>query len=168
LDTSVNASRKAKVTITGAYDDSTACYFGGFVITDNYSNKLLRRENGPPNLLSIILLPNNTARKNPLKLKILPELFEQAIQSAENSDYWKAMTLNGLLVSSLMGYDYSPILFSIENGALSASISGNGPSIAVIIEKKNLITIKSILEKYGKILVCKINNTKASIEKKIG
>ena len=168
LDTAVNASRKAKVTITGAYDDSTACYFGGFVITDNYSNKLLRRENGPFNLLSIILLPNNTARKNPLKLKILPEFFEQAIQSAENSDYWKAMTLNGLLVSSLMGYDYSPILFSIENGALSASISGNGPSIAVIVEKKNLIPIKSILEKYGKILVCKINNTKASIEKKIG
>ena len=109
LDTAVNASRKAKVTITGAYDDSTACYFGGFVITDNYSNKLLRRESGPLDLLSLILLPNNTARKNPLKLKILPEFFELAIQSAENSDFWKAMTLNGLLVSSLMGYDYSPI-----------------------------------------------------------
>src|SRR5215216_3086554 len=168
LESAVNASRKAKITITGAYDDSTACYFGGFVITDNYSNKLLRRENGPLDLLALILLPNNSTRRNPLKLKILPEFFEQAIQSAENSDFWRAMTLNGLLVSSLMGYDYSPILFSIENGALSASISGNGPSIAVIIEKKNLITIKSILEKYGKILVCKINNTKASIEKKIG
>lgn len=168
LDTAVNASRKAKITITGAYDDTTACYFGGFVITDNYSNKLLRREKGPLDLLSLILLPNNSARKNPLKLKILAEFFDQAIQSAENSDYWKAMTLNGLLVSSLMGYDYTPILFSIENGALSASISGNGPSIAVIIEKKNLITITNILEKYGKILVCKINNTKASIEKKIG
>lgn len=168
LDTAVNASRKAKITITGAYDDTTACYFGGFVITDNYSNKLLRREKGPLDLLSIILLPNNSARKNPLKLKILAEFFDQAIQSAENSDYWKAMTLNGLLVSSLMGYDYTPILLSIENGALSASISGNGPSIAVIIEKKNLLTITNILEKYGKILVCKINNTKASIEKKIG
>lgn len=168
LDTAVNASRKAKITITGAYDDTTACYFGGFVITDNYSNKLLRREKGPLDLLSLILLPNNSARKNPLKLKILAEFFDQAIQSAENSDYWKAMTLNGLLVSSLMGYDYTPILLSIENGALSASISGNGPSIAVIIEKKNLITITNILEKYGKILVCKINNTKASIEKKIG
>lgn len=168
LDTAVNASRKAKITITGAYDDTTACYFGGFVITDNYSNKLLRREKGPLDLLSIILLPNNSARKNPLKLKILAEFFEQAIQTAENSNYWKAMTLNGLLVSSLMGYDYTPILLSIENGALSASISGNGPSIAVIIEKKNLITITNILEKYGKILVCKINNTKASIEKKIG
>src|SRR5215217_8083487 len=168
LESAVRASRDAKVTVTGAYDDSTACYFGGFVITDNYSNKLLRRENGPLDLLALILLPNNSTRRNPLKLKILPEFFEQAIQSAENSDFWRAMTLNGLLVSSLMGYDYSPILFSIENGALSASISGNGPSIAVIIEKKNLITIKSILEKYGKILVCKINNTKASIEKKIG
>ena len=168
LDTAVKASRKAKITITGAYDDTTACYFGGFVITDNYSNKLLRREKGPLDLLSIILLPNNSARKNPLKLKILAEFFEQAIQTAENSNYWKAMTLNGLLVSSLMGYDYTPILLSIENGALSASISGNGPSIAVIIEKKNLITITNILEKYGKILVCKINNTKASIEKKIG
>ena len=67
-----------------------------------------------------------------------------------------------------MGYDYNPILLSIENGALSASISGNGPSIAVIIEKKDLPTIRSILERYGKTLVCQINNTKASIEKKIG
>ena len=42
---------KTKITITGTYDDSTACYFGGFVITDNYSSKLLKRENGPINLL---------------------------------------------------------------------------------------------------------------------
>jgi shikimate kinase len=70
LDIAVNASRKAKITITGAYDDATACYFGGFVITDNYSNKLLRRENGPLDLLSLILLPKNSSRKNPL-LKIL-------------------------------------------------------------------------------------------------
>ena len=138
LDTAVNASRKAKITITGAYDDSTACYFGGFVITDNYSNKLLKRENGPINLLALVLLPNNSSRKSPLKLKILPDFFDQAIRFAEKSDFWQAMTLNGLLVSSLMGYDYNPILLSIENGALSASISGNGPSIAVIIEKKDL------------------------------
>jgi len=168
LDTAVNASRNAKITITGAYDDSTACYFGGFVITDNYSNKLLKRENGPINLLALVLLPNNTSRKSPLRLKILADFFDQAIRAAEKSDFWQAMTLNGLLVSSLMGYDYNPILLSIENGALSASISGNGPSIAVIIEKKDLTTIRSILERYGKTLVCEINNTKASIVKKIG
>lgn len=168
LDTAVNASRKAKITITGAYDDSTACYFGGFVITDNHSNKLIRRENGPVNLLSVILLPNNSERKNPFKLKILAEFFNKAFELAEKSDYWTAMNLNGLLVSSVMAYDYSPILLSIENGALSASISGNGPSIAVITEEKNLYTIRSILAKYGKTLVCKINNTKARVEKIIG
>ena len=95
------------------------------MITDNYSSKLLKRENGPINLLALVLLPNNSSRKNPLKLKILPDLFDQAIRSAEKSDFWQAMTLNGLLVSSLMGYDYTPILLSIENEALSASISGN-------------------------------------------
>jgi shikimate kinase len=168
LETAVNASRQAKITITGAYDDSTACYFGGFVITDNHLDKLIRRKNGPDDLQSLILLPNNSERKNPFKLKNLAELFDKAFQMAENSDYWNAMNLNGVLVSSLMGYDYSPILLSIENGALSASISGNGPSIAVITEEKNLYTIRNILEKYGKILVCNINNTQARVEKIVG
>jgi len=168
LGTAVNASRQAKITITGAYDDSAACYFGGFVITDNYLDKLIRRKNGPDDLKSLILLPNKSERKNPLKLKNLKNLFDKAFQMAENYDYWNAMNLNGVLVSSLMGYDYSPILLSIENGALSASISGNGPSIAVITEEKNLHTIRDILEKYGKILVCKINNTKARVEKIVG
>lgn len=168
LETAVNASRQAKITITGAYDDSTACYFGGFVITDNHLDKLIRRKNGPDDLQSLILLPNNSERKNPFKLKNLAELFDKAFQMAENSDYWNAMNLNGVLVSSLMGYDYSPILLSIENGALSASVSGNGPSIAVITEEKNLYTIRNILEKYGKILVCNINNTQARVEKIVG
>ena len=165
LETAVNASRQAKITITGAYDDSAACYFGGLVITDNHLDKLIRRNNGPNDLQSLILLPYKSERKNPLKLKNLAELFDKAFQMAENYDYWNAMNLNGVLVSSLMGYDYSPILSSIENGAVSASISGNGPSIAVITEEKNLNTLKDILKKYGKILVCKINNTKARVEK---
>jgi shikimate kinase len=168
LDTAVNASRNAKITITGAYDDSTACYFGGFVITDNHSDRLIRREKGPVNLFSVILLPNNSERKNPLKLKVLAEFFDKAFQLAEKSNYWDAMKLNGLLVSSIMAYDYRPILLSLENGAISASVSGNGPSVAVVTEERNLCTIRNILAKYGKILVCKINNTKARVEKEFG
>ena len=44
LDAAVRASLDAKVTITGAYDDATACYYGGFVVTDNYARKLVKRE----------------------------------------------------------------------------------------------------------------------------
>ncbi|HYZ50262.1 MAG TPA: shikimate kinase, partial [Nitrososphaeraceae archaeon] len=36
LEIAVQASLQSHVTITGAYDDATACYFGGFVLTDNY------------------------------------------------------------------------------------------------------------------------------------
>ena len=168
LDTAVNASRNAKITITGAYDDSTACYFGGFVITDNNYDKLIRREKAPVNLFSVIILPTNSERTNPLKLKVFSEFFNKAFQLAEKSDYWHAMKLNGILVSSIMAYDYKPILLSLEKGAISASISGNGPSIAVVTEKKNLYTIRNSLAKYGKIFVFKIKNTKARVEKIIG
>ena len=39
LNSAIDASLYAKTTITGAYDDSTACYYGGFVTTDNYKKK---------------------------------------------------------------------------------------------------------------------------------
>ena len=168
LNTAVRASRKAKITVTGAYDDSAACYFGGFVVTDNYSNTLIRRDKAPNNIYAIILLPRNSRRKDILKLKLLPKLFNKAIEFAEKSDYWQAMNLNGLLVSSLMSYDYTPVLSSIEQGALSASISGNGPSVAVVSKEKNVQDILSVLKKYGKTLVCKINNNKASVDNIVG
>src|SRR5690606_15322742 len=47
LDAAVRASLEAKVTVTGAYDDATACYFGGFTVTDNYARRLIRREEAP-------------------------------------------------------------------------------------------------------------------------
>ncbi|MDP8887478.1 MAG: shikimate kinase, partial [Thermoproteota archaeon] len=40
LDVSTRSSLEAKVSMTGAYDDATACYFGGFTVTDNYSRRL--------------------------------------------------------------------------------------------------------------------------------
>lgn len=41
LDSAVLASLDAGVTTTGAYDDSTACYFGGFVVTNNRTRELI-------------------------------------------------------------------------------------------------------------------------------
>ena len=38
----VHASIKSKVSITGAFDDACACYFGGFVVTDNSSIKIIK------------------------------------------------------------------------------------------------------------------------------
>ena len=63
LNSAIDASLYAKTTITGAYDDSTACYYGGFVTTDNYKRKIWKRENSPTDISAVIFLPNNKKRE---------------------------------------------------------------------------------------------------------
>jgi shikimate kinase len=169
LESAVRASRDANVTITGAYDDSTACYFGGFVVTDNYLCKLIRRERVQDDLYVIIFLPYDTKRANIDKLRILSDLFLDAFKIAEKGDYWKAMKMNGVLASAAFNTNYEPILSALEGGALSASISGNGPSISAICYKDRVESVKTAFSKYkGNILVSSVNNEKASVEKSVG
>jgi shikimate kinase len=169
LESAVRASRDANVTLTGAYDDSTACYFGGFVLTDNYICKLIRRERAQDDLYAIIFLPYNTQRTNIDKLRILSDLFSDAFKIAKKGDYWKAMKMNGVLTSAAFSTNYEPILFAMEEGALSASISGNGPSISAICYKDRIESVKSAFSKFkGNILVSAVNNEKASVEKLVG
>ena len=169
LDAAVRASVDTKVTITGAYDDSTACYFGGFVITDNYAHKLIRRDKAPDNLYAIIFIPSIRNRINIDKLSIMADLFSEAFKLAKSRDYWKAMKLNGVICSSVFSKEYAPLLEALEKGALAASISGNGPSIAAVTHKDQIQEIKSVFIKFnGRVLVSKVNNQKASVEKIIG
>lgn len=165
LDAAVRASLDAKVSITGAYDDATACYFGGFTVTDNYSRRLIRREEAPGNLHAIIFLPRNTPRGDVRKLSSLSDLFTDAFRLAEAGEYWKAMKLNGVLASAALSARYAPIMAALERGALAASISGNGPSVAAVAYEDEVGDIRSALSKFeGRIIVSKVNNQKASVE----
>jgi shikimate kinase len=169
LDIAVSASLDAKVTVTGAYDDAAACYFGGFVLTDNYARNLIRREKAPDNLYAIILLPQGTSRGNIDKLSIMSDFFINAFNLAEAGEYWKAMKLNGVLASAALSVNYEPVLAALERHALGASVSGNGPSVAAVAYENQIDDIKSVFGDFnGNILVSKINNQKASAEKIIG
>lgn len=169
LDIAVSASLDAKVTVTGAYDDAAACYFGGFVLTDNYARNLIRREKAPDNLYAIILLPQNASRGNINKLSIMSDFFINAFNLAEAGEYWKAMKLNGVLASAALSVNYEPVLAALERHALGASVSGNGPSMAAVAYENRIDDIKSVFGDFnGNILVSKINNQKASVEKIIG
>ncbi len=166
LDAAVRASLDAKVSITGAYDDATACYFGGFTVTDNYSRRLIRREEAPENLYAIIFLPRKTPRRGDVRrLSNLSDLFTDAFKLAEAGEYWKAMKLNGVLASAALGSTYLPVMAAIERGALAAGVSGNGPSIAAVAYEDEVEDIKSALSKFeGTIIMSRINNQKASVE----
>ena len=165
LEKAARSSLDAKVSLTGAYDDATACYFGGFTVTDNYSRRLIRSEKAPENLSAIIFLPRNSTRGDVRKLSNLSDIFMDAFRLAEAGQYWKAMKLNGVLASAALSSRYTPVMAALENGALAASISGNGPSIAALACPHKIDQIQWVLSKFeGRIIVSKVNNQKANVK----
>jgi shikimate kinase len=161
LEVAARSSLEARVSLTGAYDDATACYFGGFTVTDNYCRRIIRKEN----LYAIIILPHDTTRGDVLKLKNLSDIFIDAFRFAESGQYWKAMKLNGVLTSAALSSNYTPVMAAIEHGALSASISGNGPSIAAVGYEHEVEPIMGALSKFeDRIIVSKVNNEKANVK----
>ena len=160
----VDASIESKVSITGAYDDACSCYYGGFNVTDNGKRNRIHFEKIPSNLIAVIFIPKNRKRGNLKKLKILSSIFNNAWELAKGKKYWEAMTINGLATSSILNSDPKIIVDLIEKGALGASVSGNGPSIAAIVKKENIQNIKKVFGALeGNIIVSKINNKKAEI-----
>ena len=160
----VDASIESKVSITGAYDDACSCYYGGFNVTDNGKRRRIYFEKVPSNLIAVIFIPKNRKRGNLKKLKILSSIFNNAWELAKQRKYWEAMTMNGLATSAILNSDPKIIVDLIEKGALGASVSGNGPSIAAIVKKENEANVKKIFSTLeGNIIVSKVNNKKAEV-----
>ncbi len=165
LNTAVNSSLWAKVSLTGAFDDACACYFGGIILSDNHYKKLIKREQINNDLWVIIFLPNGIYRGDVMKLKLHKELFNHAFKLAIKGDYWKAMNLNGILINSILYNNYDPLLCAIENNCLAVSYSGNGPAIAAVVYKDNIDNMKASLQNHdGKLIVSQVNNLKAFVE----
>lgn len=164
LKDGVHASIESKVSITGAFDDACACYFGGFVVTDNSNIKIIKSEKAPEDLSAIIFIPKSRRRGNVKKLKILNGVFSQAWDLANKSDYWNAMILNGLATSAILGSDPKILTDLIDNGALGASVSGNGPSIAAVVKNDKISSVRKTFSSLeGTTIVSPINNKKAEV-----
>ncbi len=164
LKIGVESSIQTNVSLTGAYDDACACYYGGFNVTNNYKRSLVLRRPAPNNLQAIIFLPKSRKRGNLKKLKNFKPAFEKAWELAKNGDYWNASILNGIATSSILNSNPELIFKLIEKGAIGATISGNGPSIMAITKKGHNSNIKkefSSLE--GNIIISNINNKKAEV-----
>ncbi|MFQ5440077.1 MAG: shikimate kinase [Nitrosopumilaceae archaeon] len=160
----VEASIESKVSITGAYDDACSCYFGGFNVTDNAKKKIVFSEKIPSNLKTVIFIPKNRKRGNVKNLKSLSSVFDNAWKLAKNANYWEAMIINGLATSAVLNSDPKIITNLLEKGAIGASISGNGPSIAAIVKKENEQNVKKVFSALeGSIIISKVNNKKAEV-----
>jgi len=164
LKIGAKTSIEAKVSITGAYDDACACYFGGFNVTDNLKMQLVQREIAPKELQAVVFLPKSRKRGNLKKLKNFKNAFNSSWELAKKSDYWNAGILNGIATSSILNSEPNLIMKLIEKGALCATISGNGPSIMAIANKKNVVRVeKEFSGMDGKTMIANINNKKAEV-----
>jgi shikimate kinase len=162
INTAVDASIASKVSITGAFDDACACYFGGFFVTDNYARSIMRHESTDESLYAVILLPLGLQRRDPLRLKRISRYFSYAVDLALNGDYWDAMNLNGILVASALSIPYEYML-DVLDYAHAAGVSGNGPAIAAICTEDNAGEVISIWSNYGEVLKARLSNESAKV-----
>jgi len=137
LGLGIDASKECGVTITGAFDDACASYFGGAVVTDNATRKMLRKV-PMANLEAVILVPrakSYSGKVDVATLKLLAPQVEIAHREALEGDLLKAMTLNGLIYCASLGYDPKPALVALRAGAVAAGLSGKGPAFVALCEK---------------------------------
>ena len=163
----VDGALDAKVTITGAFDDACASYFGGVVITDNIKRRIVRRFELAEALAVLFYVPSKktyTVGSNVKRMKRVAPVVKIAYKEALKGNHWAALTLNGLIYSSALGYDPSSAVDALTAGALAAGLSGTGPAVTAIVPEEKIDLVKEVWQKRkGEILEARINQEKAKV-----
>ena len=162
VNMAIDASIDAGVTITGSFDDATASFFGGVVLTDNMNRKFIFKQ--PMDEYSILVyMPNFHSKSGEVdvnRLKVLSSLVETAYDFAYNKKFFKALNLNGLIYSSLLGFDSSIAIDALQAGALASGLSGTGSSFVAIVNEEVMDDVKDSWMKYeGNIIETQVDNT---------
>ena len=157
----VQAALDSKVTITGAFDDACASMLGGFVVTDNKKNELIKREERDSGVL--ILAPEKkvlSSATNVARSRLIGRWVELAYNEALAGNYEKAMTLNGFLYCSALGFSTEPMMAALEVGIEGVSLSGTGPAYTALGNSELLDKLEPVWRRMGgKVIRTKVINT---------
>lgn len=163
----VQAAFDAKCTITGAFDDACASYFGGAVITDNINRQILKQYPLPKDLVVLFHVPpqkSYTINSDVKRLQTVKPLVELAFEKAMEGKIWEALTLNGLIYSAASNQNTTIAVDALAAGAVAAGLCGKGPAVTAVTAKDNLDKVKATLQKYeGEVLVTHPNSEKAKV-----
>ena len=134
IELGVQCAKEARVTVTGSFDDAVGCELGGFIVTDNRTDTILRKEPVDP-MDAIVFVPER------VKVRVPRESYEaraadmEMIKEVCLRDPLAAMTMNGRLIAEITGESQEIIDDLLEAGALAAGISGTGPAVAALCRK---------------------------------
>ncbi len=146
---SAQVSRETGVSATGAFDDALAGLASGVVVTNNYTDELLRSGPVEPGLGVALWMPPGAHPPSPGVRARFPAddpLAAQAAEAALRGEWWSAMELNSELVERAMGYPYATLRETMRRaGATASGTTGLGPAFAVVAPQERLEAILSAL-----------------------
>ena len=161
INMAIDASLDAGVTITGSFDDATASYFGGVVVTDNRNREFIIKEKMDESPI-LIYMPNfysKSGDSNPDRMKLLAPLVETAFDFAKQRDYFKALNLNGLIYSATLGFDSAIAIDALEAGAVASGLSGTGSSFVAVVDDNSIDEVAEAWSAYeGRVIKTNVDN----------
>lgn len=166
VNMAIDASLEAGVTITGSFDDATASYFGGVVVTDNKNREFIIKEKMDEHPI-LIYMPNfysKSGDSDANRMKLLSPLVEIAYDFACNKDYFKALNLNGLIYSAALGFDSAIAIDALQAGAIASGLSGTGSSFVAIVDDDSIDDVEQAWAKYdGRVIRTNVDNVGCDI-----
>ena len=137
IDIGIEAALEAKVTLTGAFDDACASFFGGIVVTDNGARKIVKVDQFPPGLMAVLHIPKRLITKPSLAAKdfspIRPKV-DEAYRLALQGEYFRALEVNSAAYAPLLDIDEAPARRARAAGAVAAGVTGAGPAILALVK----------------------------------
>jgi len=166
----VDAAIRAKTTITGAFDDACASFLGNIVVTDNLKRRILRRFTVEDELTILFHVPDvksYTYTSDVGRMKLIAPQVAVAFREASSGNYWTALTMNGILYSSALGYDPKITLDAIAAGALASGLSGKGPATAAVVSEDIEGRVVDAWRGYGgRVIRAKVNRERARVTRR--
>lgn len=163
----VEAAFDAKVTVTGAYDDACASYFGGAVVTDNANREIVRKLPLLQDLTVLFHVPSQkayTINSNVTRLQTVKPLVEIAFKQAMDGKIWEALTLNGLIYSSASNLNTTIAIDALAAGAVAAGLCGKGPAVSAVVPYDKVDEVTVAMQAYeGEIITAHVNSKKAVV-----
>ncbi len=161
----IEESIKAGVTITGAFDDACACFYGGAVLTDNKNFEILKQSPMDEDLELVIHVPDRRIEKRSVKgldFTRIQKQVDKAFDLAMEGQFLKAMELNSRAYSRVLDVSEDIAELARKNGALAAGISGTGPATVAVCERGKAGPLAARLrEEDGTVLTARMNHTPA-------
>jgi shikimate kinase len=161
LNLGIDASLEAGVTITGAFDDASASFFGGITITHNFERQIIHQAKMKKHNI-LIYMPDRkslTAQSDVNRMKLLSPWVKLAFEQAVHGQIYEALTLNGILYCAALGFDPKIALDALDSGAIASGLSGTGPSFVAVVDDNSKERVQEIWSTYpGRVITTEVDN----------